>query len=82
MGDAIDADLLALAGDGSSDDQVQPNSPSDAKASPPPSHSTTDVHRLNEASSSKPKMSHKPSAKVNGVARKKARKDDSEEGEA
>ena len=83
----LDAELLALAGGDSSDEEeTKPTSSGEAKASPPPSHTAIEVNRMNEASSSKLDMSHKPSIKVNGGASrgtKKARKDDSEEeGEA
>lgn len=82
----LDAAVLALAdGDSSDGEEAKPTSTIAAKATSPPSRSVTDVNRMNEASSSKLNMSHKPSIKVNGSAgraTKKARKDDSEEGEA
>ena len=83
----LDAAILALAdGDSSDGEEAKPTSPGVTKATSPPSHTPTDVNRMNEASSSKLSMSRNPSIKVNGSASrtpKRVRKDDSEEeGEA
>jgi len=83
----LDEAILALAdGDSSDGEESKPTSPGNARESSPVSDTVTEVNRMNEASSSKLNMSHKPSTKVNGGASrgtKKARKDDSEEeGEA
>ena len=84
----LDAAILALAdGDSSDGEEAKPTSPSATpKATSPPSQPVADVNRMNETSSNKLNMSHKPSIKVNGGpsrAPKKVRKDDSEEeGEA
>ncbi len=83
----LDEAILALAdGDSSDGEESKPTSPGNARESSPVSDTVTEVNHMNEASSSKLNMSHKPSTKVNGGASrgtKKARKDDSEEeGEA
>jgi len=83
----LDEAILALAdGDSSDGEESKPTSLGNARESSPVSDAITEVNRMNEASSSKLNMSHKPSTKVNGGASrgtKKARKDDSEEeGEA
>lgn len=81
----LDAELLALAGGDSSGEEDTKHTPSDARASSPSSPTENEMDSMNRPSSSKPKMPQKPTIKVNGNASRssrKAKKDDSEEGEA
>ena len=81
----LDAELLALAGGDSSGEDDTKHTPSDAKASSPSSPTGHESDSMNRASSVKPKMAQAPTIKVNGSvsrSRRKAKKDDSEEGEA
>ena len=81
----LDAELLALAGGDSSGEDDTKHTPSDAKASSPSSPTGHESENMNRASSVKPRMAQNPTIKVNGSVsrnRRKAKKDDSEEGEA
>ncbi|KAL8831582.1 MAG: hypothetical protein Q9191_000791 [Dirinaria sp. TL-2023a] len=81
----LDAELLALAGGDSSGEDDTKHIPSDAKASSPSSHAGHESDSMNRASSTQPRMAQNPTIKVNGTvsrSRRKAKKDDSEEGEA
>ena len=82
----LDAELLALAGDDSSGEEISmPTTSITAKATSSPSIADAPVAKINDTAASKSNVATKGTAKLNGNApkAKKARKDDSEEeGEA
>lgn len=81
----LDAELLALAGGDSSDEETTKPTNTIVKVTSPPSSAGSSLGKSNHASTNKSNMASKGSTKANGNApkAKKIRKDDSEEeGEA
>ncbi len=81
----LDAELLALAGDDSSDEETSKPTTVTAEIASPSSSARPSTTNVNDTSATKSNMAPKGTAKVNGNATKpdKGRKDDSEEeGEA
>lgn len=81
----LDAELLALAGDDSSDEETSKPTNTTTKAASPISTAGPSTAKPSDTSANKSNMATKGTAKVNGNATKakKGRKDESEEeGEA
>ena len=81
----LDAELLALAGGDSSDEEDTKPTSSDAQGSPN-LHPATDTTPTHEVSSNKVSLASKPSITLNGASSKNMKKgrnnDSEEEGEA
>lgn len=82
----LDAELLALAGGDSSDEEESKPTPNDAQDSSITLQATDDITPTDESSLNKSNMASKPSIKLNGGSSKDTKKgrrhDSEEEGEA
>ena len=82
----LDAELLALAGGDSSDEEEPKLNSNDAQDSSVTLQAASDITSTNESSSNKTNVGSKPSITVNGASSKDTKKgiknDSEEEGEA